>query len=208
MSIHDFDFQQKFTNIDKLPDHRSDAEKFNSKISVYNHDSEDLAYAERLAEEIINISGAVITVFKRRRNEAGGDEVWEEDADPTYKHGVRIKGRFAPEPAEISLTRWGVDVPNQTTISFARAVILKQFGKEMIAEGDVLVVPHNTLIGTQFTDIRDGASNRMDQYRVLKSGDAGNFKYRWIYWNVLAEALSGDDTIQVDFRKEPRIINV
>ena len=202
MPIHDFDFQQQFISIDKLPDHRSDIEKENSLLSVYNHDSPDLAYAERLSEEIINLSGAVIKVYKRRHNGASKDEVWEEDADPTYKKGISIKGRFVPAPAEISLTRWGVDVPNQTTVTFSRAVVLKEFGRFMITEGDILIIPHNTLIGTQFTDFRDGTNNRMDTYRVIKSSDTGNFKYRWIYWSCLVENLTGDTTIDVNFRKE------
>ena len=206
MAIYDFDYQQQFISIDKLPDHRSDQEKINSPISVYNHDSADLAYAERLSEEIVNISGAVVFVFKRTRNEGNRDEVWEEDADPTYKAGVMLKGRLAPEPAEIALTRWGVDVPNRVTITFSRAVIFKEFGTDMIVEGDVLVVPHNTLIGTQFTDIRSGVGNRMDQYVVVKSGDTGNFKFRWLYWTLILQALGADDTIQVDFRKDPHII--
>jgi len=206
MAIYDFDFQQQFISIDKLPDFRSDQERINSPLSVYNHDSADLAYAERLSEEIINISGAAVFIFKRVRNQANRDEIWEEDADPTYKAGVMLKGRMAPEPAEISLTRWGVDVPNRTAITFSRAVIYKTFGVEMIVEGDVLVVPHNTMIGTQFTDVRSGVGNRMDQYVVVKSGDTGNFKYRWLYWTLSVQSLSGDDTIQIDFRKEPHII--
>lgn len=208
MPIYDFDFQQKFISIDKLPDNRSEAERLNTPLAVYNHDSPDIAYAERLAEEIVNISGAVVTIYKRRRNEGNRNDVWEEDADPTYKHGYRMKGRFAPEPAEISLTRWGVDVPTRMNITFCRAVVYKQFGKEMIVEGDVIVAPHNTLIGTQFTDLRDGPGNRMDTFRVIKSGDTGNFKYRWLYWTVTVEAITGDDSIQVDFRKEARIIDV
>jgi hypothetical protein len=207
MTIHSFDFQQQFSTIDTLADPRSEAQKQLSLLSSYNHGSPDLAYAERMAEEAVNISGAPIMVYKRRRNQR--DEVWEEDADPTYHKGVRTKGFFVPEPAEISLTRYGVDVPNQTTVVFARAIVLKLFSHRMIAEGDILIVPHNTLIGTQFTDMRDGsAENRIDQYRVLKSGDTGNFKYRWLYWSCTVENVTGDQTIQIDFRQEGNRIEV
>jgi hypothetical protein len=206
MPIYDFDFNQQFSTIDKLPDHRNDSEKLNSSLSVYNHDNPDIAYAERLSEEIINVSGAWVMIFKRRRNE--GDEVWDEDADPTYKRGKRMKGYFVPEPAEISVTRWGVDVENQTTIVFSRAVILREFGNLMVGEGDLIVVPHNSLIGTQFTDMRSGTNNRMDTYRVIKSGDTINFKYRWIYWSCLCQNIIDDKTIDVDFRKEENLINV
>jgi hypothetical protein len=205
--IHDFNFQQSFSNIDDLPEHRTEAEKQLTELSVYNHGSPDISYAERLAEEIINISGAPIMVYKRGRNPL--DDVWEEDADPTYERGLKLKGWFTPEPAEISLTRYGVDVPNKTNVVFSRATVLKQFGNRMIAEGDILIVPHNTLIGTQFTDTRDGsADNRIDQFRVIKSGDTGNFKYRWLYWSCNVENVTGDSTIQVDFRNEEDFVKV
>ncbi len=202
MSITDFDPQQQFSSIDKLPDHRSDAERLNSLLSIYNHDNPDIAYVERLAEEMINISGTWITVFRRQRNEANRDDVWEEDPDPTYRNGIKLKGRFVPAPAEAQLTRWGLDLPNQTTVQFSRANVLKMFGKKMIAEGDILIVPHNTLSIAQVTDLRDGPSNRIDTFRCLKSSESGNFKYRWIYWTCLVENVTGDKTIQVDFRKE------
>jgi hypothetical protein len=201
--IHNFDFKQQFSTIDRTPDFRSEEEKLNSLLSVYNHDSQDISYAERLSEEIINLSGAWMVVYKRRRNEGNRDDVWDEDADPTYHNGKHVKGRFVPAPAEIALTRWGVDVPNQTTITFSRSVILKEFGRLMIAEGDVIVVPHNTLIGTQFTDLREGTNNRMDMFRVLKSSDTGNFKYRWIYWSCFCEAQLIDDSTKVPFRTDP-----
>lgn len=208
MGVYDFNFQQKFMTIDMLPDHRDENDRLNSLLSVYNHDNPDIAYAERLSEEIINISGAWVTIYKRNRNQANKDEIWEEDADPTYKGGIKIKGRFVPTPAEISLTRWGVDVPNQTTVTFSRAIVYKEFKHFMIVEGDLLVVPHNTLIGTQFPDLRDGVNNRMDTFRVIKSSDTGNFKYRWLYWSCLVENITGDKSIDIEFRKENGLIEV
>jgi hypothetical protein len=200
--IHDFDPHQQFINIDKIPDHRSDQERLNSLLSIYNHDNPDIAYAERCMEEIINISGAWITIYKRLRNLANRDDVWEEDADPTYAQGIKLKGRFAPAPTEVQTTRWGVDISNQATIQFCRAVVFKQFNAKMIGEGDILIIPHNTLAVAQATDLRDGPANRIDTFRVLKSGDMANFKYRWLCWEVLCENITGDKTIQIDFRRE------
>ena len=200
--IYDFDAHQQFSSIDKLPDNRSDQEKLDSLLSVYNHGSPDIAYAERLMEEVSNLSGGWITVFKRNRNPGNKDEVWDEDADPTYRKGIKVKGFFAPAPAEITLTKFGVDIENNVTIHFSRAITLHEFGKEMITEGDVLIVPHNTLTAAQSTDLRDGPMNRVDTYRVLKSADTANFKYRWLFWSVTCQNVTGDTSIQVDFRKE------
>jgi len=200
--IYDFDDKQKFSTIDKLPDFRSDSEQLNSLLSIYNHDSPDITYAERLAYEWINIAGAWITVFKRTQNKGNKDELWEEDADPTYYKGVKIKGYFVPQPAENSITRWGVDTQNQITMHFSRTSIFKTFGDKMIADGDVIVVPHNTMTVTQNNDLRSGIGNRMDRYRVIKAWDTGNMRYRWLYWSCILENLLGDKSINVEFPAE------
>jgi hypothetical protein len=195
------DMHQEFISIDKVVDSRSDAEKLNSQLAA-DGGSADIAYAERSAEEIINLSGVLVTVFKRTRNHGNKDEVWDEDADPTYKGGIKLKGMFVPKPAEAQLTKWGVDVENQTTIHFSRAVVLMTFGNEMISEGDVIIIPHNTLSVVQNTDLRTGIGNRLDRYRVLKASDTGNFRYRWLYWSCLLENLTGDQTIDPVFSSE------
>lgn len=203
MPIYNLDKNQQFNNIDRQPDFRSDEEKLDTPLSIYNHDSEDLAWAERAASELMNIAGAWITVYKRKRNAGNKDDVWEEDPDPTYKNGVKIKGRFVPQPAETMLSRWGADVKNLVTIHFSRANVIKLFGTEMIAEGDVLIVPHNTLSVTQTVDTREGIGNRIDRYRVIKSSDVGNFKYRWLYWAVIVQNLTGDITIEPENARDP-----
>lgn len=197
--IYNFDGSQQYAT-NGQPDFRSDAEQLNSPLQSYDPNNPDLAYAEKQAQEMINLAGAWITVYKRLRNELKKDEVWEEDADPSYGTPIKIKGVFSPSPAEIKLTRWGVDVPNQFDISFSRANVLELFGRNMIAEGDVLVVPTNTLAITQNTDLRDGADNRLDMFRVVKSVDAGSFKYRYLYWLCTVMALTGDRTVDVIFR--------
>lgn len=202
MSLYNFDTHQQFVSIDNVPDMRSDEEKINSMLSVYNHDNNDIALMERQVEELINISGAWSTIFKRVRNGANRDEIFEEDADPTYQRGIKLKGMFVPQPAEAQLTRWGLDIQNQTTIHYSRAIVYKTFGKLMISEGDIIIIPHNTLTAAQVTDLRDGVGNRMDRYRVIKSSDTVNFKYRWMYWSCLLENLTGDKSIDVDFSKE------
>ena len=200
--IYNFDDKQKFSTIDNLPDFRSDSEQQNSLVSIYNHDNPDIAYAERLAYEWINISGAWVMVFKRTQNRGNKDELWEEDADPTYYKGIKIKGYLLLQPAENTLTRWGVDTQNQVTIHFSRASILHTFGAKMIADGDVIIVPHNTLTVTQNNDLRTGVGNRMDRYRVIKACDTGNSRFRWLYWTVQAENLLGDKSVAVEFPLE------
>jgi len=198
MPIYDFDDKQQFISIDKVPDFRSDEEKVNSPLSVYNHNNPDIAYAERLAEEAINIAGAWVTIFKRAINSGNKDDTWNEDADPKYERSKRLKGYFAPKPVETQLTKFGVDAENKTTIWFSRANVFKEFGAKMISEGDVIIVPHNTMAVIQ-NDAREGIGTKMDRYRVLNSSDDGNFKFRWLYWTCVLENLTGDVDIDVSF---------
>lgn len=197
MTIHNFGGPQEFSSIDKLPDFRSDDEKVNTPLALFNHDNPDLAWAERMSEELINISGAIVVVFPRTANR-DADDLWEEDADPTYKAGVRLKGYFAPQPVGIALTQWGVDAPNETTVVFSRAVIFGTFGVRMIRPGDVIEVPHNTLSPVQAPEELASLGNRMDKYRVINASDTGNFRYRWLYFSCRVENLTGDQTIQVE----------
>ena len=53
--------------------------------------------------EIMNISGADVVVY-HRTNHHGYDDVWEEDANPTYHAGVTIKGLFVPGIVEVEQT--------------------------------------------------------------------------------------------------------
>ena len=201
MPLYSFDQKQEFISIDKIPDFRSDEEKLNSPLSTYNHQSPDLAYAERIVEEMINLSGAWVTVYLRAINSGNKDETWDEDADPKFFKGIKIKGYFAPKPVESVLTKWGVDTPNQTKIWFSRANVYKLFSNRMISAGDLIVVPHNTMSIVQI-DARDGVGTRMDRFRVINAADDGNFKYRWLYWQATCENLTGDPSIDAPFIPE------
>ena len=199
MSLYNFSTNQEFTSIDQFADFRTENEKQFTPLSVFNHDNPALAFAEKKAEEIINISGAWLTIFPRTNNSGTADEVWEEDGDPTYKSGVKLKGYFVPQPVNIELTRWGIDSQNKTSVIFARAIVFGRFGERMLRPGDVFEIPHNTLTPLQVAE-PGGKSNRMDKFRVLNASDIGNFLYRWLYWKCDVEALTGDITIQVDHR--------
>ena len=200
MPIYNFDNKQSYVTIDKVPDFRSDEEKLNSLLSIYNHGNPDIAYAERLAEEIINISGAWVTVYPRAINSGNRDDIWDEDADPKFHRGVKLKGYFAPKPVAAQMTKWGIDAPNQTSVWFSRANIYKLFGNRMVTEGDIIILPHNTMSVIQ-DDNRDGLGTKMDRFRVISASDQGNFKFRWIYWVCACENITGDPTVDVEFVK-------
>lgn len=183
------------TAIDRQTDFRNDTEKESSPLSVYQ-DNADGGIAENIAEEFINISGAWV-IIKVRTNHDGYDDVWDEDVDPTYKNGFKTKAYFKTEPLQTELTKWGVDVPNKTTITFPRAKIYHQFGNRMLRAGDLIDVPYGAIINVP-KQLVDTSALHLVQYRVLNTYETGNFKYRWLYLNCDAEVITGDMTVRKD----------
>ena len=195
MGIHQFGSpEDKYISIDNLPDFRSDVEKQLTPISIYNHDKPDLAFAERMAEEVINVSGAIVVVYARLpKGDSEQLEVWDEDADPVYSNGKTTKAYFKPEPILTELTKWGVDVPIRVTIVFSRAMILKEYGHRMLQPGDVIQAPYN--LPNQF-------SNGIMRFRILNSSQEGFFMYRWLYLKTICELLTGDEAANVKFNNQ------
>ena len=167
-----------------FPDMRTDAQQQYSPLSLYQ-DNEDGGMAEQWAEEIINLSGAVVLV-KVRSDHGGFDDVWEEDVQPQYLSAKKFKAYFKPQPLGEQLTKWGVDTPNQTTVVFARKTVFKEFGVRMLRAGDMLELPYGAI------------SNSPRYYEVTNVADAGNFRYRWLYYNADVKNLTGDPSVRKD----------
>lgn len=192
MAIYNFDaHREQFVTIDSIPDFRTEVEKQLTPIAIYNHDKPDIAYAERMAEELVNISGALVTVFlKEPKGDTAENDVWDEDADPLYRAGKKMKAYFKPEPSMTELTRWGIDTPIKIILVFSRAVLMKEpgIGERLLLAGDVVEAPYN--MPTKF----DTGPLR---FRVLNTKQEGNFQYRWLYLHAICELLTGDEALKV-----------
>lgn len=202
MTIYEFfkssnEGDERFISIDDLPDFRSDTEKRFTPLSVYNHAKPDLAAAERLAEEAINISGAIVTLYIKEPyiDQDGLETPWDEDADPIYRPGINLKAWFKVDSLNIEQTRWGVDSPLQVTVVFARAVLAKEVGLErLITVGDVVELPYNA------PKLKGPA-----RFRVLNAFDSGMWQYRWLYYTATCELLTGDAALRVTHNPHSKI---
>lgn len=183
----------EYSNLDQSPDF-SNAD--NSSLNVYDPDNPEIAYMEREAYNYIQIAGAPTDIYLRTNDLAQVDEVWEEDNDPIYDPAVQIKGQFVPEEMSLALTKWGVDTKVQFEVHYSRAQLLDVFGNRLIRSGDVITIPHNTLIQTQNTEFIDGQLGLADKFRVIVGKDTGNFNYRWLYWTCTVELLTGNFTVR------------
>jgi len=168
---------------------RSDIEREHPLIQLYDPESKDHVFAGSISEEIVNICGADVIVYVRTNSEAY-DDVYEEDPDPTYAPGKRLKAYFVPKQIAANLTIWGLDVENQTTVIFNREQVYREFGDRMIRIGDIIDLPYNA------------AGIKPDRYRVLNAADAGNFRYNWQFWACTVENITHDITIDVDNEAE------
>ena len=200
--IHNFDAQrEQYISIDNIPEFRTEVEKQLTPISIYDHSKPDIAYAERMAEEVINISGAWVTVFlKQPKGDSPELEVWDEDADPIYSVGKKMKAWFKPEPVLAELTRWGIDKPIRITVAFARTTLIKEpnIGMRLLVPGDVIEAPYNLPNTTDTGPLR---------FRILNSSQEGFFHYRWLYVKSICELITGDQALKVrtDNVKNPQL---
>lgn len=168
------------------PSYRSDVEQQDPILKVHDPQSNDIVFAQRVAKEIIHMSGADIFVFPRTHN--AHDQVWEEDADPTYHNRKPFKAYFAPQPMQNQLTPWGIDIENKTTVVFCREEVFAVFGDRMIGEDDIIELPYNS------------ANKKLDRYRVLNAFDSGQYRYMWLYFSCLVENITDDVAIDVDVK--------
>ena len=166
---------------------RSDVEADEPLVSLHYPESADIAVARRLAAEQIRVTGAHTNVFARTDNLDMDDEVWDEDADPTYWPAVILKCMFKPQPTETELKRWGIDTSNKTEVIFAMSDLVAHFPNRLLRTGDVLELPYNLPV------------DNLDPgfYRIIKVTPSGNYKYSWLYLTVTVDILSADQTVRV-----------
>jgi len=184
--IHRF-AQRNDTAGAKLTSHRSDVEQHNPLIQLHDPESKDHGLTGSLSVEIINVSGAEVVVYIRT-DHSGFDEVFEEDPDPTYYSGKRIKAFFVPQPKKTELLEYGIDTPNKAEIVFSRVQVVELFGSRMIRAGDIIEIPYNA------------KQIKLDRYRVLNAFDSGNFKYEWYYWTCEVENIPSDKVLDIDHK--------
>lgn len=169
--------------LQSAPDNRSDVERVNGLLSVYDTDSPEILTARTNVEEQINISGADVKVYPRTDN-ADFDLVWEEDPDPTYLNHFRTKAFFKPANLKIELKKWGIDTVAPTEIVFSHRRIFQELGERMLRAGDVIYIPYNA------------AAINPTHYRVTNGAPSGNYRYVWMYFTCQTVILKADTTVR------------
>lgn len=166
------------------PDFRSDVEINSSQLSVQNYDNADIAMARTTADQIINTSGAVVEIFIRTDNE-DHDRVWDEDADPTYWPRAQLKAFFKPQPIELQLKGWGLEIENPLELVFSHQQVLDQFGERMLRAGDMIRVPYNLVTHALNPTL----------YKVENGTPSGNYRYVWLYFTCKLESANVDQAV-------------
>jgi hypothetical protein len=166
--------------------YRSETEQRHTKIAIHDTEVADIKLARQLADEIIHVSGAEIKVFLRTDN-ADHDDVFDEDADPTYWNPMPMKAFFKPAAIEIELKKWGADMEtHRTEVSFSHRQLYTKFGNRMLRSGDVLQLPYNA------------AAISPKNFRIINATPSGNFRYIWLYYTCQVEVLTADITVRTE----------
>ena len=116
--IHRFTFNNKTDFTSVRSSNRSEVEQTHSLLQIEDNESQDILTVRQLADEMVNISGAVVQVYLRSNNDKY-DRVWHEDPNPTYLNPVTMKAFFKPQPLETELKKWSVQTENQTELIFS-----------------------------------------------------------------------------------------
>lgn len=190
----DYEFPE-YSNLVPTPELSNTAD---SKGVIFDPDSPEIANMEKQAFEYIQYSGAPTHIYLRTNDLGQVDDVWEEDSNPIYDPAVPIKGQFVPDKMALALTKYGLDTKVQFEIHYSRAQLLSEFGNRLIRNGDVIGIPHNTLVQTQNTEFIDGQLGLANKFRVISATDTGNYNYRWLYWTCIVELLTGNFTVRPD----------
>lgn len=194
MPVYNFNSRgEQVSTFSNLPDPRSVIEQQFSPLAIYDHEKPDIAYAERMAAELINLAGAWVSVFlKEPKADAEEIEVWDEDADPIYRGGKEMKAYIKLDTVSLEYTRWGIDVPLKVTVVFHRGTLVNDLGSRLVAPGDVVRIPYNAARA-----LLDPDRNRPFYFRVLNAYDSGNFWYRWLYYTAVVELITGDQALRI-----------
>lgn len=168
-----------------LTSYRSENEQRHTPVAIHDNESADIRLARSQVREMIQVSGAEVTVYVRTDN-ADFDSIWDEDPDPTYWNPVKIKGYFKPQPLEAELKVWGAEIVNKTEIVFDHYEIHQLLGERMLRAGDVIQIPYNAAT----------VALNPKNYRILNVTPSGNFRYTWLYLTCQMETLTADITVR------------
>ena len=180
-----------------LTSFRSESEQRHTPVAIHDNESADIRLARSQVREMIQVSGAEVTVYIRTDN-ADFDNVWDEDSDPTYWNPIKIKGYFKPQPLEAELKVWGAEVINKTEIVFDHHEVNQLVGERMFRAGDVIQLPYNAAT----------VALSPKNYRVLNATPSGNFRYTWLYLTCQMETLTADITVrpEEDIQPEEQVV--
>lgn len=171
-------------------DFRSDVEKSSPLLQQHDPGSPDIATAQRVAREWINVAGAFVNVFTRTDN-YDVDEVYDADFDPTYWNKFEIKAFFVPKPLELELTKWGVDASSKTKVIFCKQELQERVGDRLMRPYDVIRIPYNsTILGPK-------------HFLVKHAREAGNYRYTWLYVECEVDILAADIAVKPEPDGQP-----
>lgn len=163
---------------------RSDVEKELTLAQVHDTQSADLRAAMQLGSEVIAVSGARVDVHHRTDNKGSGDDVFDEDPNPTYWAPEPFKAFFPPGAIEAALKVWGMDASVKMDIYFSMVDLTRKFGKRLLRSGDVIFVPFNAIGNFQ-----------PKYFRVNNVTPSGSYRYGWLYVQCKCESLTADITV-------------
>jgi len=118
------------------------------------------------------------------------DEILARDSsiksDVMHEYDLDIALTMYADHLRADYTKWNQDLcDNKFDVTFSRAEVLGVIGDRLIRIGDIIIIPHNSLV------------LNAKRFRVLHVAEKGNYKYRWIYLNITVFLNDGNKYYEI-----------
>ena len=109
-----------------------------SKLTLFDRDSQDRNLFNLIDDEIIKLSGSEIILYKFFPSETARDDVYMEEKRKVISNvGITLYGHFEPRAIEENLTEFGVEVDNDQIFVFNKSYVEGVAGRAIVP-GDIL----------------------------------------------------------------------
>ncbi len=106
-------------------------------LDLFDQNNNDLNLFNLIDQEIIQLAGADILVYKYFRSDNHDDVYGEERNKVISKEGILVVGQYEPKPMEENLSEFGIEISNDQIFTFNKSYIEQKLGRGFIP-GDVL----------------------------------------------------------------------
>jgi hypothetical protein len=132
-----------------------------SLLRMFDEDNPDIGLFNSIDQEIINLGGSKMTIYKYEREDTNIDDLYGEDTfKKTYTRRYAV-GHYEPSLIEENLSEFGIELQNDQFFTFNKTYIEALLGRDLLP-GDII---HPTFQNFLY-EVYEVQEDRFDNYGV------------------------------------------